>query len=80
MKEKCDKIRVFLYENRLSQAWLIDRLYRAGLETSKTELSEIIAGRRKGPKAVRIADMSLEVLATYGAVMNGQDEQERSTP
>lgn len=68
VKER-DKIRVSLFENSLSQVWLINRLEERGVITDKTELSSALSGTRHGAKVDRIIKTSTEILAEYESKM-----------
>ena len=65
MKEERDKIRLMLYRNTLTSAWLVNRLEERGVITEKTEMSSVLRGVRKGAKAETIIKISLEILETY---------------
>lgn len=68
VKER-DKIRVSLFENSLSQVWLINRLEERGVITDKTELSSALSGTRRGAKVDKIIKTSTEILAEYESKM-----------
>lgn len=65
MNQECMQIRFMLMRNSLTQTWLINMLEKAGVHTDKTELSSILAGRRKGPKVEIVIIKSLEILRDY---------------
>lgn len=65
MLEKRAFIREKLGKHSLSQIWLINELEERGIVTEKTELSSIIKGTRRGPKAEKIIDASAEILTEY---------------
>lgn len=69
MREKRDKIRLMLYRNTLTNAWLVNRLEERGIITEKTEMSSVLRGVRKGAKAENIITTSLAVLEDYEAKM-----------
>lgn len=60
-----DEIRLRLYQNRLSYTWLIWQLEKRGIMTDKTEMSTVISGTRKGPKADQIVQEAIAVLNEY---------------
>lgn len=60
-----DEIRLRLYQNRLSYTWLIWQLEKRGIMTDKTEMSTVISGTRKGPKADQIVQEAIAVLDEY---------------
>lgn len=64
-----DKIRVALFENSLSQVWLINRLKERGVITDKTELSSVLSGTRHGAKVDKIIATSADILEEYEAKM-----------
>lgn len=63
-------IRTVLFDNRLPQKWLISKLEQNGISTDKTELSSVLAERRKGPKAKRILAVSWQILNDNGYQIN----------
>lgn len=65
MREERDRIRLMLYRNTLTNAWLVNRLEEKGVITEKTELSSVLRGVRKGAKAETIIKTSLEILENY---------------
>lgn len=65
MREERDKIRMMLYRNTLTNAWLINRLGERGINTEKTEMSSVLRGVRKGAKAENIIRTSLVILEEY---------------
>lgn len=69
MREERDRIRLMLYRNTLTNAWLVNRLEERGIITEKTEMSSILRGVRKGAKAESIINTSLEILEEYEAKM-----------
>lgn len=54
-----------LKRRKLTQVWLIEQLNLKGLKTSKTELSMVLAGTRKGNKAKEICELSIDILEEY---------------
>lgn len=68
VKER-DKIRVALFENSLSQVWLINRLEERGVITDKTELSSALSGTRHGAKVDKIIATSADILEEYESKM-----------
>ena len=67
MREERDRIRLMLYRNTLTNAWLVNRLEERGIITEKTEMSSVLRGVRKGAKAESIINTSLEILEEYEA-------------
>ena len=65
MREERDKIRLMLYRNTLTNAWLINRLEEKGINTEKTEMSSVLRGVRKGAKAESIIKTSVDILTEY---------------
>lgn len=65
MQEKREFIREKLGKFSLSQVWLINELEEKGIITDKTELSSVIKGTRRGPKATEIINLSVEILENY---------------
>lgn len=65
VEEERRKIQSMLRRNVLTNAWLINRLAKEGIITDKTEMSAVIHGARKGPKACRIINVSLSILEEY---------------
>lgn len=65
MREERDRIRLMLYRNTLTNAWLVNRLEEKGVNTEKTEMSSVLRGVRKGAKAETIIKTSLEILENY---------------
>lgn len=65
MREERDRIRLMLYRNTLTNAWLVNRLEEKGVNTEKTEMSSVLRGVRKGVKAETIIKTSLEILENY---------------
>lgn len=69
MREERDRIRLMLYRNTLTNAWLVNRLEERGIITEKTEMSSVLRGVRKGAKAETIIKTSLEILDDYESKM-----------
>lgn len=69
MREERDRIRLMLYRNTLTNAWLVNRLEERGVITEKTEMSSVLRGVRKGAKAESIIETSLEILDDYESKM-----------
>ena len=69
MREERDRIRLMLYRNTLTNAWLVNRLEERGVITEKTEMSSVLRGVRKGAKAESIIKTSLEILDDYVSKM-----------
>lgn len=64
MEERID-IRFRLQKYNLSYTWLISQLRMRGVTTDKTEMSSVISGVRRGPKAERIIQTAVAVLDSY---------------
>ena len=73
MREERDRIRLMLYRNTLTNAWLVNRLEERGVITEKTEMSSVLRGVRKGAKAETIIKTSLEILDDYETKMGVQE-------
>lgn len=69
MREERDRIRLMLYRNTLTNAWLVNRLEERGVITEKTEMSSVLRGVRKGAKVETIIKTSLEILDDYESKM-----------
>lgn len=69
MREERDRIRLMLYRNTLTNAWLVNRLEERGVITEKTEMSSVLRGVRKGAKAETVIKTSLEILDDYESKM-----------
>lgn len=69
MREERDRIRMMLYRNTLTNAWLVNRLEEKGINTEKTEISSVLRGVRKGAKAEIIINSSIEILENYESLM-----------
>lgn len=69
VREERDRIRLMLYRNTLTNAWLVNRLEERGVITEKTEMSSVLRGVRKGAKAETIIKTSLEILDDYESKM-----------
>lgn len=69
MREERDRIRMMLYRNTLTNAWLVNRLEEKGINTEKTEMSSVLRGVRKGAKAEIIINSSVEILENYESLM-----------
>lgn len=69
MREERDRIRMMLYRNTLTNAWLVNRLEEKGINTEKTEMSSVLRGVRKGAKAESIINSSIEILENYESLM-----------
>ena len=69
MREERDRIRMMLYRNTLTNAWLVNRLEEKGINTEKTEMSSVLRGVRKGAKAESIINTSIEILENYENLM-----------
>lgn len=73
MREERDRIRLMLYRNTLTNAWLVNRLEERGVITEKTEMSSVLRGVRKGAKAETIIKTSLDILSDYEEKMGVPD-------
>ena len=73
MREERDRIRLMLYRNTLTNAWLVNRLEEKGVITEKTEMSSVLRGVRKGAKAETIIKTSLDILSDYEEKMGVPD-------
>lgn len=69
LREERDRIRLMLYRNTLTNAWLVNRLEEKGINTEKTEMSSVLRGVRKGAKAESIINTSIEILENYESLM-----------
>lgn len=74
MREERDRIRMMLYRNTLTNAWLINRLEEKGVITEKTVMSAVLRGTRKGKKAESIITTSLEILEYYEKCFTGANK------
>lgn len=68
MKEKADQVRFKLIQNCLKYDWLIAQFEKIGTHLTRTELSDILNGRRTSEKAVMVLDKSIELLNRYETV------------
>ena len=59
-----------LKSHNLTFAWLINRLEMEGVLTDKSEVSSVMSGTRRGPKADLIIEKSNEILDKYDAYIN----------
>lgn len=73
MREERDRIRLMLYRNTLTNAWLVNRLEEKGINTEKTEMSSVLRGVRKGAKAESIIKSSIDILSDYEEKMGVPD-------
>ena len=62
---KGHKIKVSLAKACLTQGWLIGELEKWGISTNKTEMSSVLAGTRKGPKADTILQLSEKIIKAH---------------
>lgn len=69
MREEREKIRMMLFRNTLTNAWLINRLEERDIITEKSEMSSVLRGVRKGAKAEKIIKNSLDILDKYETMM-----------
>ena len=65
MFEEGHRIRVALAEIAKTQVWLINQLEKRGIITDKTEMSSVLSGTRRGFKADRMLETSVEILNEY---------------
>ena len=49
----------------LTQVWLIGKLDERGITVDKSELSSVLSGVRRGPKAERIKAAAIEIIEGY---------------
>lgn len=75
MQKKGERVREMLRRNGLKYDWLINNLKEKEIKTEKTELSSVLHGVRKGPKAESIIDASLEILEQYEQVFAKELEE-----
>ena len=75
MREERDCVRMMLYQNTLTNAWLVNRLEEKGVNTEKTELSSVLRGVRKGKKAESIINTALSILEFYEKAMGVKGEK-----
>ena len=66
MREKIERVRMLLFRYHLSYVWLISELEKQDVTVYATELSDIMAFRRRGKKSVMVIDKSIEILERYG--------------
>ena len=64
-------IRERLIKHSLTFTWLINQLERKGIAVDKSEMSSVISGTRKGPKAEQIIRESAAILDEYEAFIKG---------
>ncbi len=69
MREEREKIRMMLFRNTLTNAWLINRLEERDIITEKSEMSSVLRGVRKGAKAEKIIMNSIDILERYETMM-----------
>ena len=69
MREQRDEIRLKLYRNQLTNNGLNARLAERGVSADNRELSSVLRGVRKGPKADNIIATAVEILQHYEQVM-----------
>lgn len=69
MREEREKIRMMLFRNTLTNAWLINRLEERDIITEKSEMSSVLRGVRKGAKAEKIILNSIDILERYETMM-----------
>ena len=62
MFKEGNNIKVGLAQIARTQVWLVGKLRERGTVTDKTELSSVLAGTRKGPKADTILQLSEEII------------------
>lgn len=65
MNEKRERIRILLTKHHLTHSWLINQLEIRKINVAGNELSEILAGKRKGKKAELVIENAVEVLNVY---------------
>lgn len=69
MREERELIMMKMQKHALSYVWLINRLERQGILTEKSEMSSVVRGTRRGPKAEQIIKTALKILGEYEAAM-----------
>ena len=79
MQEERTQIKFTLFKNALTNVWLQKQLENRGIKTDKSELSSVLNGSRKGPKAVTIINTAIEVLRDYETAMKLGISQEVKT-
>ena len=65
MKEERTQIKLFLWQNGLSNNWLICELKKREIDVDKSTFCEILNGRRNGEKAELVIQKSVEILKLY---------------
>ncbi len=70
MQESRERIRYLLFIHRLTQVWLINHLSEQGVEVDKSEMSAVLNGSRKGPKATQVINQSLALLESLQVSAN----------
>lgn len=63
--ERLRTLRMKLWEYKLSYPWLVQELYKNGVQTCKEDLSMYLCGRRKGKKAELVVDTAFVILEKY---------------
>lgn len=64
-EERLMLLRQKLLQYKLNYSWLVAQLRKQGVEICREDISMYLAGRRKGPKAVAVIDLSFTVLERY---------------
>lgn len=70
MGNKGIEIKAALMERGLKQEWLIKQILKFGIPISKTELSDILHGRRVTEKAQRVLDTARTLIKYYDSVFS----------
>lgn len=70
MKEKANQVRIMLIRNCLKYDWLSAQFEKIGVKLARTELSDILHGRRCSQKAEMVIDKSIEFLERYERLFN----------
>jgi len=63
--EECNNIKIFLWQNCLSNNWMISQLKKRGLCIDKSTFSEALNGRCKNKKAELIISTSADIMQLY---------------
>lgn len=68
-------IKDMLSDNKLTNKWLINELKKYRVNTSESELSQVLSGNRLGFKADTILCTSTRILNDYERLYNSQVER-----
>lgn len=75
MTEQANKVRIALIRNCLTYDWLRLQFEKIGVKLARTELSDILHGRRTSKKALMVLDKSAEFLERYETFYQGAGEK-----